>query len=106
MTIPNTDATDNGGNLGSSRRPRCDPFDVGSGSGADIVSLPRHVRLADISITRSTRDFAWSYLDSSLTKGYPSFCQSANSITTAVTLVKPISLSCLAARVARPPLRH
>src|SRR5450432_3721869 len=52
------------------------------------------------------RDFAWSYLDSSLAKGYPSFCQSANSITTAVTLVKPISLSCLAASVARPPLAH
>src|SRR5450631_3869639 len=52
------------------------------------------------------RDSAWSYLDSSLAKGYPSFCQSANSITTAVTLVKPISLSCLAASVARPPLAH
>jgi len=36
MTIPSTDATHYGGNLGSSRRagrrPRCDPFDVGSGS--------------------------------------------------------------------------
>jgi hypothetical protein len=61
---------------------------------------------ADISTARSARDFAWSYLDSSLAKGYPSFCQSANSITTAVTLVKPISLSCLAASVARPPLAH
>ena len=55
---------------------------------------------------RSARDFAWSYLDPSLAKGYPCFCQSANSITTAVTLVKPISLSCLAASVARPPLAH
>ena len=46
------------------------------------------------------------YLGSSVTKGYPFFCQSASAITTAVTLVKPISLSCLAASVARPPVWH
>jgi hypothetical protein len=46
------------------------------------------------------------YLESSLTKGSPFFCQSASSIMTAVTLVKPISLSYLAASVARPPVAH
>jgi hypothetical protein len=72
---------------------------------ADIAGGPESVKRI-ISAARNARDFAWSYLDSSLAKGYPSFCQSANSITTAVTLVKPISLSCLAASVARPPLAH
>src|ERR1700687_5876887 len=53
MTIPNTYATYNGGNPGSSRRagrrPRCDPFDVGSGSKTVLTTPTRHFRGRDAS---------------------------------------------------------